>query len=518
VTADRRPATLWLKPADLIIFLLYAAMLAIFGPLHEPWSDEAQAWMLAATPTLRELLFHYLRHEGHPALWYLLLWLPTHLHMSYSFFWVISCACALLGVWVLLGYAPFPFYLRALLPFTFFLAYQYSVVARSYVLFPLLAFLAAHLYRARHPRPIAMAVVLALLANVSVHGTLLALVFACAYVWDLKRSGRLQRSREFFAAAGIFAASILFVAVCLWPAAGALPSVSPRINRIIDALAFREPSPPPPPQTASPQAPPAAGNTPVAPGPKPVLGTPATSPANPRGPSKLANIPAVLSYAVASWWPLAVLFEALVLVYLVRRGEVLLALGPLVIGAFLAIIYSAPWHLGLLWVTLLSVVWAAWDCQESPQPSASLQNVLAIYLAFLCALQLPWTWRAFRYDATQATSADKATAAYIKTLPRNLRIAGIGMSTGLQPYFANNPFFNHHLRFGYFGADPRELSTEASLAAHPDAVVTDSILEPLVRQGPYTRAAEFCGTIFLPHAAPPSGCLSVYVANWLKRP
>ena len=240
-------------------------MLAIFGPLHEPWSDEAQAWMLAASPTLRDLLFHFLRHEGHPALWYLLLWIPTHLHLSYSLFWVISCACALAGIWVLLRFAPFPFYVRALLPFTFFLAYQYSVVARSYVLFPLLSFLSAHLYRQRPPRPLAFAIVLALLANLSVHGTLLALVFACAYLWDLKRTGTLRPTRAFVAAAALFAASVLFVAICLWPTVGALPRVSPSVNRVIDLLAIPEPSSAP--AAASSQTPSPLASTPAAPSP-----------------------------------------------------------------------------------------------------------------------------------------------------------------------------------------------------------------------------------------------------------
>lgn len=517
LTPQRRPLTLWLQPADLIVFLAYAAMLAIFGPLHEPWADEAQAWMLSAEPSLRELLFHYLRHEGHPALWYLLLWLPTHLHMSYSLFWAISCSCALAGTWVLLRFAPFPFYLRALLPFTFFLAYQYSVVARSYVLFPLLAFLAAHLYRERRPRPVAMAVVLALLANLSVHGTLLGLVFALAYVWNLKRSSRLERNRDFIAAGAIFAASILFVAVCLWPTVGALPPVSPTINRIIDALAVPEPSPPSAAQHAAERAAQPAGpvlqNTPAAPLPTPAPANSVQTPAAQPGASKLANIPAVLSYAFSDWWPLAVLFEVLVLIYLVRNDQILLALGPLVIAAFLAVVYSAPWHLGLLWVTVISVLWAGWDASEFHPTRPTLQNIVAVYLALLCVLQLPWTYRAFRYDATQATAADEATAAYIKTLPPGLRIAGIGMSTGVQPYFAANPYFNHHLRFGYLAPDPLELSTEASLAAHPDVVVADSTLEPTVLQGPYTKTAEFCGRAYFPHGLPRPGCLSVFVAR-----
>jgi hypothetical protein len=45
--ADRRAVTLWLRPADFGIFLAYVAMLCVFVPFHEPWADEAQAWLLA---------------------------------------------------------------------------------------------------------------------------------------------------------------------------------------------------------------------------------------------------------------------------------------------------------------------------------------------------------------------------------------------------------------------------------------------------------------------------------------
>src|SRR5437868_927000 len=182
----RKASTLWLRPGEVIVLLAYASLVCVCIPFHEPWVDEAQAWLLARDLSLPSLLFHFLRQEGHPPLWYLVLWGPAHLHASYGLLNWLIVPIALAGIWVLLRYAPFPFYLRALLPFTFFLAYQYAVVARSYVLFPLLGFLAAHFYR--QCRPMRMAVALGLLANVSLHGTIVALTFAAVYAWRLRRS------------------------------------------------------------------------------------------------------------------------------------------------------------------------------------------------------------------------------------------------------------------------------------------------------------------------------------------
>jgi len=72
----------------------------------------------------------------------------------------ISAVIAAAGVYVLLRFSPFPFVLRALLPFTYFIAYQYAVVSRSYVLFPVLCFGVAAVYRLARPRPLLMAVLL----------------------------------------------------------------------------------------------------------------------------------------------------------------------------------------------------------------------------------------------------------------------------------------------------------------------------------------------------------------------
>ena len=50
---------------------LYAILLAVVLWKHEPWADEAQAWLIARDCSGVELLFQRLRYEGHPGLWYL---------------------------------------------------------------------------------------------------------------------------------------------------------------------------------------------------------------------------------------------------------------------------------------------------------------------------------------------------------------------------------------------------------------------------------------------------------------
>jgi hypothetical protein len=490
--ADRRPVTLWLKPADLGVLVAYVTMLCVFVPFHEPWEDEAQAWLLSRDLSLYALLFHALRREGHPALWYLLLWIPTHLHLSYGLLNWLSAAIASTGIYILLRFAPFPFYLRALLPFTFFLGYQYAVVARSYVLFPVLGFMVAHFYREQ--RPIAMAVLLALLANVSIHGTIVAVAFAALYTWRLRRLRyaaveTYTSRRDAWLATATFASSVLFAALCLWPTAGALPRVGPTLNKVVDALSF--------PRTTGAQDGSAQATA------------AARDPTSIAGARRLANVPLVLGFAFAAFWPLALLYEGLLVLYLARSGQTKLVLPAVLLCLFLIFVYAAPWHLGLLWITCLMALWAAWDSSVAPYVP-HLQNAVAAFLGLLCVLQLSWTFDAFRFDLRNPTSPDKATAAYLKTLPGCRRIAGFGMSVGVQPYFRHNIFFNRPQTFATHSPTPDAPSIQQATALGPDFIVADENQAAVILASGYRPIQVFCGSLYLPNGPTQPSCLSIY--------
>jgi hypothetical protein len=342
------------KRRDLAVWLAYILMLAFTVPWHEPWNDEAQSWLLARDLSLPQLLFHALRYESHPPLWYLILWIPAHLHIGYFIFCWISAAIAAAGIYVLLRLSPFPFYLRAILPFSFFLAYQYSVVARSYTLFPLLCFLAAHAYRQAKPRPVLLAICLALLANVSIHGTMVACLFAAVYAWHHLRRGHTDSvtRRRFLPATIIFAASLALAAITIFPAPHDLTTVtSPAVTRVLVGSqpavaipAWVQALPPPP--SAPPYIPIEQGGV--------------------RG--RLASFPRRISYSISSSYLIAFALYLLVIAFLYTRGQLLLLLPLATIIFFLGFIYGRSWHLGLIWVTLLIILWAAWTpTPTSPQ-------------------------------------------------------------------------------------------------------------------------------------------------------
>ena len=166
----------WLEAAVLAV---YCGMVAWTIPNHEAWADEAQAWLIASNASAGEIFHHLLHYEGTPGLWHGLLLVLVKMHVTYAGMHWVCGGIAAVGVAVWLRWSPLPLALRVLMPFTFFVAYQFAVVARSYVLFPVLVFGLCAAMRSGRPRPVVVAVLAALMAHVSLHGA----VFSFGMVW-----------------------------------------------------------------------------------------------------------------------------------------------------------------------------------------------------------------------------------------------------------------------------------------------------------------------------------------------
>ncbi len=180
-SATDAPATRrWEKIGNAIVLLVYSGVVLFTVRYHEKWADEAQAWLIARDLDLKTIWFHELRYEGSPGLWHTILWIAQHwFHLPYATLGYIGVVFAIAGVAVLIYKAPFPWYIRWPLAFTYVMVYQYAVIARPYTLLPLLCFLVAIFFKdVEHP--VRMTVVLVLLANLTLHGTILAACFRTA--------------------------------------------------------------------------------------------------------------------------------------------------------------------------------------------------------------------------------------------------------------------------------------------------------------------------------------------------
>ena len=131
-------AARWWRIADFGVLGAWIAVVAFTLRYHEKWADEAQAWLIARDLDLKTIWFHELRYEGSPGLWHTILWVAQHVfHARYDALGYIGMAGATTGVALLIFKAPFPRYVRWPLAFTYFMVYQYAVIARPYTLLPI---------------------------------------------------------------------------------------------------------------------------------------------------------------------------------------------------------------------------------------------------------------------------------------------------------------------------------------------------------------------------------------------
>lgn len=201
-----------------LILLIYSIAIFFVISWHEPWADEAQAWLLARDSNPFHLLFKNLRYEGHPSLWYLILIIPSKI-LPYRTISIISGLIAIAGVYVLLYHSSFPKIIKLSLPFTYFIFYQYGVIARSYILIPILLFLIARIYKNKVNRIYEFTILACLLANTSVFTALVALSIMFVHLIDLiKMRPNLDKKliiRQIKAYI-VFAIAIVLIVIQLW--------------------------------------------------------------------------------------------------------------------------------------------------------------------------------------------------------------------------------------------------------------------------------------------------------------
>ena len=174
------------RTANLVVLLAYIALQITVTSFHEPWFDEAQAWMIARESTLKELLFKIPHLEGHPSFWWLLLAVPAKIGVPYEIgIKTIEVYFASFACYLLVYKSPFPWCVRYLLPFTYFLFYQYGIQARPYSIMMCAFFLSAITWDERDTRPFRFCGALGLLCLSSSYGIIIAGGLAIVWIFEL---------------------------------------------------------------------------------------------------------------------------------------------------------------------------------------------------------------------------------------------------------------------------------------------------------------------------------------------
>jgi hypothetical protein len=290
---------------------------------------------------------------------------------------------------------------RVPLVLSFFLAYQFTVVSRSYVLlFPL--FLALVIgYEKRGEHFLRFCVLLVLLSEVSLHGLAFAGAFFTLFLIDIARRRVRVALRPLLAGCALLAAHFAFLVWMLWPArdpggqttASLLALVNPR--NALDVL---------------------------------ILGLGSTL---------------VGSHTVVRAFVSAAMLVVLI-VWLARRR----ALAPFVLMTLFVLpvcaMHFSGWHMAMFFFALIVPVLLAWQ-READGIDRRLEIAALCVVALIVARQARFTFTSLAFDIGHEFTGSRAAAAFIEEngLHRTkLYGAGIGV-VGIQPWFPENTFRNY---------------------------------------------------------------------------
>lgn len=198
-----------------ILFAAYC-LLTLLGALnHEVWLDEAQAWVILRDAPLADVP-GILKVEGHPYLWYIILYPFVKLGFPVDYVSLISWAFMAAGAWVLLFKVELPVPVKTVILFSSGFLYFNSVMLRVYCIIPPILFLILWVYPKRRERAVLYGFLIALLANTHVFVCGIVAVLGILMVWELFREWKTSPKKEnvqkliglFVAGAGVLAVII----------------------------------------------------------------------------------------------------------------------------------------------------------------------------------------------------------------------------------------------------------------------------------------------------------------------
>lgn len=388
----------WWKYLELV---LYSTLIGIMISVHVPWVDEVHSWLIARDSNPVSLLFRYMRYEGTPGLWHLLLMAPAKLKMPLVTLNIIAGIIMAVAAYLVIFRSPFPKIIKVLLPFSYFFLYQYAIVSRQYCLIPLLLFLLATIYKQKNERPYAYFTLIILLACVSLHGTVIALCLLTLNLIDLKKNwaelSAGQKKGNLIGLA-VFALVLVLLVIMLLPPAD------------IDSPGRYD------------------------------LG--------------IINFLKVCKYIAASmlttYWYLYIPLIAILLLWFYKR-RLLLTCAVLIVPLFVffAVVYVSITHLGIVFFLLVFLLWLSFDDshreneREFKLERIPFEKVMTATVAVILLVQIVFAFMSFGEEFQADFCASKAVASHIKKNNlENKKIDILGIQTTILGYFDENIFSN----------------------------------------------------------------------------
>ncbi len=374
------------------IILIFAILAFLVAQHHEHWSDEAQSFLLARDNSIVEV-FKYIKYEGTPALWVFVIKIFIFFGGTYETFFLLPIIFSVIGISIFQFKIDAPWYIKLLFPFTYFIFYQYTIIARSYCLvFPMLMLIAS-IYNKRLDKPILYSVILFLFMNISLHTLIISGSLYLLFIIDACKNKKILNNRIFITCVIIFIELLITLLYIIpSPDCGFSGNGGSNIFHIISEATI----------------------------------------------GSMQNI-----------W-VEILITGLILVVLgINTKEKLindiLTLGILLVPVTFVLVFITYqcWHVGIIALTLFTYLIITNKIND--------YKIVRGFMIILCLIQIYWTVSSSCYDLQFNYSGSKSAAEFIKENSNNKIVHSLGYySTAIQPYFEKNIFENRNYNKAFF--------------------------------------------------------------------
>jgi len=158
------------------------------------WRDEADPWLFVRDVGSFSEFILYARNSGHPLLWHLSILPFAKLDLSYHFMQGLNVAFAILNVFLLLYKSNLPRIILIPVVFSYFMLFEYAVIARNYSIGALFLILIAIHYPKRFTNPILYGFFVLLFCNTSAFSSMMSSGLFILYALEIYKNERYEKS------------------------------------------------------------------------------------------------------------------------------------------------------------------------------------------------------------------------------------------------------------------------------------------------------------------------------------
>ena len=373
------------------ITIVFIALSTFIALRHEPWADEAQAWLIARDTSLTSLFSYYLHFDGHPGLWHVILKIFQLFGLPYSKMYIIPIIFSTLGIIIFEYKSKYPLIIKILFPFTYFIFYQYTIVARGYcLLFPLLCLIAC-IWNDKFKKPYIFTALLILLSNTEAYTYLFSGMLFLLFIYELLKNK--YDVKKYLPYIIILIITFILTPLYVYPLSSTTFHPSSSFYFISDS--FITPY-----------------HTDI-------------------------NIKIILTVIL--------ILYLLIIYYKNKKIKDLIILSLLLLPVILFYIffYYNIWHLGILFLLFIFILWIQNNMKN---------KYITLFLIITCIIQCYYTYKSVAYDYLYNYSGAKDTANFISEYDyNNLKIYGVGFNAvAINAYFDNNIYSNWNKDLGFF--------------------------------------------------------------------